>query len=198
MVKALGEPQRPRPGTLARCRNVRHAVHLGQENRLARRSPRGRRKDLCHPLGLGRKGSQLPAHQPVLRSRICPPSGSRAHRNPAFAGRLGPAGRFLELGRGVRRGVWLCALEGEGDEDAELFKDALVDFKGAPCVVTTVSEKAEILQLSGRSRKAKYKDLQVVFPGPVRSWELQELAGRAADRFARQSARRRPVQPLSG
>jgi len=60
-------------------------------------------------------------------------------------------------------------------EDASSFSDALVDFKGAPCLVTSVSEKADILQLNRRTRKAKYKDLQIVFPGPVRSWELQEL-----------------------
>jgi len=55
--------------------------------------------------------------------------------------------------------------------------EALVDYKGAPCVVQTVTDKAEILQLNRTTRKAKFKDLQVVFPGPVRSWELQELDG---------------------
>ena len=124
---------------------------------------------------LGRFGT------PPLRSggaRICPPGGSSAQPGPALAGGIGPAGIALKCAPRVRRGVGLWAMQEESDVDAELFKDALVDFKGAPCVVQTVSEKAEILQLTGKSRKAKYKDLQVVFPGPVRSWELQELGGK--------------------
>lgn len=54
-------------------------------------------------------------------------------------------------------------------EGAESFSDALVDFKGAPCLVTSVSEaeKAEILQLNRKTRKANFKDLQIVFPAHI-------------------------------
>ena len=63
------------------------------------------------------------------------------------------------------------ALRAQRDEaeGAESFSDALVDFKGAPCLVTNVSEaeKAEILQLNRKTRKAKFKDLQIVFPAHI-------------------------------
>ncbi len=65
------------------------------------------------------------------------------------------------------RAVARTALRAQRDEaeGAESFSDALVDFKGAPCLVTNVSEaeKAEILQLNRKTRKAKLKDLQIVF-----------------------------------
>ena len=72
-----------------------------------------------------------------------------------------------------------AVLRAQADDDAEVSPlEALVDFKGAPCVVQAVTDKAEILQLNRKTRKAKFKDLQVVFADrPVRSWELQELDG---------------------
>ena len=69
------------------------------------------------------------------------------------------------------RAVARTALRAQRDEaeGAESFSDALVDFKGAPCLVTNVSEveKAEILQLNHKTRKAKFKDLQIVFPAHI-------------------------------
>jgi hypothetical protein len=135
----------------------------------------------CVDMPLGRAGRGV-----LLRScsRFPPPTGLLAERGQAAAAAalgIRPAWRLvLPSGRGLCHGVGLRAAqgEGEGEVDTAPFKDALVDFKGAPCVVTSLSEKAEILQLNGKSRKAKYKDLQIVFPGPVRSWELQELAGK--------------------
>ena len=113
----------------------------------------------------GKSSSKLLANPAAFQSGWCLPFHTcKAGRVRAVASPTAPR---------CRR-VVLRALAGEAD-DAGLYSDALVDFKGAPCLVTSVSEKAEILQLNRKTRKAKLNDLQIVFPGPVRSWELHDL-----------------------
>ncbi len=117
-------------------------------------------------------------------SAFSPATGLRGPRGVGGGGVCqGPAASSKQLAvraparRAQLRAAPCTVLRAQADdvEDTSSFSDALVDFKGAPCLVTSVSEKADILQLNRKTRKAKYKDLQIVFPGPVRSWELQEL-----------------------
>jgi len=115
-------------------------------------------------------------------ARYVPPLKCKTPRAPAIYAPALLAERDLPYALTVSafgRSVALRATA-EDEVDGSDFNEALVDFKGAPCLVQTVevTDKAEILQLNRKSRKAKLKDLQIVLPGPVRSWELMELEGK--------------------
>ena len=129
----------------------------------------------------------------ALRLAPCAPALARSGRTATLA-RWSRARPFispiavpqsLRPDAGLRRDKAALSVQASaGGGDAARYADALVSFKGAPCLVTALSEaeeKATVLQLNRRERKAKCKDLQVVFPGPVRSWELQELEGKLPD-----------------
>jgi len=60
---------------------------------------------------------------------------------------------------------------------APLLPDSLVDVKGEPAVVSSLGKlKVEVLLTNGKSKKVNIKDVKMIFPGPVRSWEVAELA----------------------
>ena len=56
-------------------------------------------------------------------------------------------------------------------------KDSLVVLKGTdPAVVVEAGpDKLEVLLLNKKTKKVRAKDAEAVHPGPVRSWELEEL-----------------------
>ncbi|KAJ1469682.1 hypothetical protein T484DRAFT_1850842 [Baffinella frigidus] len=124
-----------------------------------------------------------------LVSRASPRSvcSSSGERRPALLGAFPSPGAALLRNPllapgvcGLRAPVALRA-KASTIEAEEAVVDSLVLLKGAPVVVQSVDEndpeKVEVLQLNSRTKKAKAKDLRMMFPGPVRSWELQELSG---------------------
>ena len=62
-------------------------------------------------------------------------------------------------------------------DESEFAKDSLVVLKGSEPAVVVESgvDKLEVLLLNKKTKKVKSKDVQVLHPGPVRSWELEEL-----------------------
>jgi len=58
-----------------------------------------------------------------------------------------------------------------------LLPDSLIEVKGEPAVVSSIGKvKVEVLLTNGKSKKVKVADCRMVAPGPVRSWEIEELA----------------------
>eukprot|EP00960_Hanusia_phi_P071789 767633-Hanusia_phi.AAC.4 len=69
-------------------------------------------------------------------------------------------------------------LKTESSSQGQVLKDSLVVFKNEPAIIDDVNEDVEKVTLSfagSKARKAKLKDVAMIYEGPVRSWEVEEL-----------------------
>jgi hypothetical protein len=74
--------------------------------------------------------------------------------------------------------VRLSMASTDTQDEAQFFaKDSLVVLKGTdPAVVVDgAADRLEVLLLNKKTKKVKCKDAEIVHPGPVRSWEMEEL-----------------------
>ena len=69
-------------------------------------------------------------------------------------------------------------LKADVPPQAQAIKDSLVVYKNEPAIVDDVNEelaKVTLTFLGSKARKAKLKDVAMIYEGPVRSWEVEEL-----------------------